>query len=187
LIGKVIQIIDINNFVIDLPFPSGTYLGLGVFAKLAQPVMQTKQFNPYWDQGRQVRLSSQKYLMDYTFNAQVTLNINLSQDPDTSWNTKENDALVYSQIMYTCPESTNIGLTPANTNLQMPTAATQDQIWHRYNTSLIGDSVQIGITLSSQETKNAARDAQMYNLDFATSEITLHGIHLVVEKGPQLA
>ena len=187
LIGKVIKIIDKDNFVIDLPFPSGTYLGLGVFAKLSQPFMQTKQFNPYWGDGRQVRLSAQKYLMDYTFNAQVTVNVNLSQDPDTVWNTNQNDALIYSQIMYTCPESTNLGLTPANTNLQMPTAQDQYQIWHRFNTSLIGDSVQIGLTLSTQETTPGARDAQMYNLDFATSEITLHGIHLTVDKGPHLA
>jgi len=187
LIGKVIQVVDANNFIIDLPFPSGTYLGLGVFAKLSQPLMQTKQFNPYWDQGRQVRLSAQKYLMDYTFNAQVTINVNLSQDPDTVWNTDKNDALVYSQVMYTCPESTNLGLTPFNTNLQMPTAETQYQIWHRFNTSLIGDSVQIGLTLSSQETSPGARDAQMYNLDYATSEITLHGIHLTVDKSSHLA
>lgn len=186
LIGKVIKTIDANNFVIDLPFPAGTYLGLGVFAKLSQPLLQTKQFNPYWDQGRQVRLSAQKYLMDYTFNAQVTVNINLSQDPDTVWNGGNlipgpnvfNSSLIYSQVMFTCPESTNIGLTPANTNLQMPTAETQYQIWHRFNTSLIGDSVQIGITLS---------DTQMRNLEDATSEITVHGIHLTVDRGPHLA
>lgn len=186
LIGQVIRVVDINNFIVDIPFPQGTYLGLGVFAKLAQPYMQTKQFNPYWDQGRQVRLAVQKYLMDTTFDAQVTVNIFLSQDDTTPWNAgpfvpspnRFNSSLIYTQIMYTCPESTNLGLTPANSNLQMPTAETQDQIWHRFNTSLIGDSVQVGITLSI---------SQMKNLDYATSEITLHGMHLVVDKGPQLA
>ena len=179
LIGKVIKWIDSNNFVIDLVFPSGTYMGLGTFTRLCQPFLQTKQFGVYWEDGKQTRLSAQKYLMDYTANAQVTVNFYLSQDPDDIWNDpQDNSAVVYSQIMYTCPESTNIGLTPANTNLQMPTAEGQYQIWHRYNTSLIGDSVQIGITLS---------DAQMRNLTFATSEITLHGMHLVVEKGPLLS
>ena len=194
-IGKVIKVIDKDNFVVDLAFDSGTYLGLGAFAKLSQPFLQTKQFNPYWEQGRQVRLSAQKYLMDYTLNAQVTVNINLSQDPDTVWNAgpivpatnATNRSLVYSQLMYTCQESTNLGLSPANTNLQMPTAATQYQIWHRFNTSLIGDSVQIGITLSTQETAPGLKDAQMYSLDFATSEVTLHGIHLTVERSSHLA
>lgn len=181
LIGKVISTADANTFVIDLPFPAGTYLGLGLYTRLSQPLIQTKQFPVYWDQGRQTRLSTQKYLMDFTANSQVTVNVYLSQDPDDVWNGASNpspNSLVYSQIMYTCPESSNIGLTPANTNLQMPTAAGQYQIWHRFNTSLIGDSVQVGITLS---------DAQMRNLTYATSEITLQGMHLTVEKGPHLA
>jgi len=184
LIGAVRTVIDANNYVIDLPVPTFTtiYLGLGKFTRLSQPLLQTKQFNPYWDQGRQVRLSVQKYLMDFTANAQVTVNVYLSQNPDDVWNNVLNNpppnGLVYSQLMYTCPESTNIGLTPANTNLQMPTASGQYQIWHRFNTSMIGDSVQIGITLN---------DAQMRNLTFATSEITLHGIHLTVDRSSHLA
>jgi hypothetical protein len=182
LIGRVISTADANTFVVDLPFPSGTYLGLGKFTRLSQPLLQTKQFPVYWDQGRQTRLSTQKYLMDYTANAQVTVNVYLSQDSDDVWNTPQplssTSALVYSQLMYTCPESTNIGLTPANTNLQMPTAEGQHQIWHRFNTSLVGDSIQIGITLS---------DSQMRNLTYATSEITLHGMHLTVDKSSHLA
>ena len=43
------------------------------------------------------------------------------------------------------------------------------------NTSLIGDTVQIGITLS---------DAQMYDLVLATSEIALQAIVLSVSRGP---
>lgn len=181
-IGRVISTADANTFVVDLPFPAGTYLGGGYYTRLSQPLLQTKQFQMYWDQGRQTRLSAQKYLMDYTANGQITVNLYLSQDPDDIWNTSQpssaTSALVYSQLMYTCPESTNIGLTPANTNLQMPTAQGQYQIWHRFNTSLIGDSVQVGFTLS---------DAQMRNLTYATSEITLQGIHLTVDRGPHLA
>ena len=180
-IGQVISVIDVNNFVVDIPFQSATYLGLGQFAKLCQPLLQTKQFPFYWDQGRKTRLSVQKYLMDFTAQSQVTVNIYLSQDPDSIYNGSSNpppNSLVYSQLLYTCPESTNIGLTPANTNLQMPGAEGQYQIWHRLNTSLIGDSVQIGLTLS---------DAQMRNIVYATSEITLHGMVLTVERGPHLA
>jgi hypothetical protein len=184
-IGRVIKVIDANNFVIDLPFPAGTYLGLGKFTRLSQPFLQTKQFPFYWEQGRKVRLCAQKYLLDATANSQITVNINLSQDPDTSWNKSPivpnknvtNSGLEYSQIVFTCPETINLGLTPANTNLQMPTSVTQNQIWHRMNTSLIGDSVQIGITLS---------DAQMRNIAYATDEIVLHSMQLTVEPGPIL-
>ena len=171
-----------NTFTIDASFPSGTYLGLGTFTRLCQPILQTKQFPFYWEQGKQLRLALQKYLLDTTSIGQVTLNIYLSQDSTNAWNDPLNsgtpNGLVYSQLLYTCPESTNLGLTPANTNLQMPTASTQEQIWHRFNASMIGDSVQIGITLS---------DAQMRNLTYATSEITLHGIQLTIHPGPHLA
>lgn len=177
-IGRVISTANANTFVVDILAPSGTYLGLGKYTRLIQPFLQTKQFNPYWEQGRKVRLSAQKYLMDATPSGQVTVNIYLSMDPTTPWNDPTNTANVYSQLMYTCQESTNIGLTPANTNLQMPTAETQFQIWHRFNTSLIGDTVQVGITLS---------DAQMRNLNYAVSDIVLQGIHLTTQMGPHLA
>lgn len=181
-VGKVTRVIDDNNFVVDIDYPDNTYLGSGKFARLSQPIIQTKQFPVYWQQGRQVRLGSQKYLLEKTANAQVTLNIYLSQDPDNVWNNTTVDpplnSLIYTQTLYTCSESTNIGLTPANTNLQMPIGETQKQIWHRMNTSLIGDSVQLGITLS---------EAQMKDITYATAEIALHAIQMTVYPGPQLA
>ena len=166
------------------------YIGLGSFAKLSQPLIQTKQFPAYWEQGYKVRIGSQKYLLDTTALGQVTVNIYLSQDSNDTFNIgpiipdgePENSALIYSQLVYTCPESTNIGLTPANVNLQMPVAIDQDnspaQIWHRMNTSLIGDTIQLGITLS---------DAQMRNITYATSEITLHAAHLAMYRGGVLS
>jgi hypothetical protein len=189
-IGLVIKIIDINNFVVDIPFDGLTYLGLGTYARLSQPLIQSKQFAPYWQEGKKVRLGVQKYLFDATAAGQVTININLSQDSETIWNAgpivpnddSTNNSLEYSQLLYTCPESTNIGLTAANVNLQTPGVinpdlANQFQIWHRMNTSLIGDSVQIGITLS---------DAQMRNLQIVTSEIALQAIQLTVHRSQQL-
>lgn len=181
-IGQVISIVDENNFVIDLTLVGSTYEGLGHYTRLTLPLLQTKQFPVFWEEGRQTRLSAQKYLLDKTTNGQITVNVYLSMDPTSSWNdpmiNEPPNSLVYSQLMYTCPESTNIGLTSFNTNLQMPTANTQFQIWHRFNTSLIGDTVQIGFTLN---------DSQMRNLTYATSEISLHGVHLTVQKGPHLA
>jgi len=178
-IGRVLDIVDSSNFIVDRPNPSGTYLGLGKFTRLSQPLLQTKQFPMYWEEGRQARLSVQKYLMDRTTDGQVTVNIYLSTDPTTVWNDPAlnvpPNSLVYSQLMYTCPESTNIGLTPSNVNLQTPTASSQFQIWHRINTSLMGSTFQIGITLN---------DAQMRDLNFATSEIALQGMQLTFERGP---
>ncbi len=162
------------------------YIGLGTYARLCQPLIQTKQFPVYWEQGRKVRLGVQKYLLNKTARSQITVNINLSQDPLTAYNEDPevpsnnvtNSSLIYSRVVYTCPESTNLGLTAANVNLQMPTASRQDQIWHRMNTSLIGDSFQISLTLS---------DAQMRNLEYATSDIVLYGMQFDVNPGPLLS
>jgi hypothetical protein len=175
VICMVTNVIDANNFVTDLSvlkYPIMPYLGLGKFAKLSQPYLLSKQFNFYWENGRKCRLGVQKYLLDRTANGQVTLEIYLSQDANNPYNNLSNPAVDYSQILYTCPESTNLGLTPFNVNLQTPTASSQDQIWHRMNTSLIGDSVQIGMTLNEDQMKNIA---------YTQSEITLHGIQLTIQ------
>lgn len=178
-IGMVISTADANTFVIDLAWPGGTYTGNGKYARMTQPLIQTKQFNFYWDQGRQVRLGVQKYLLDRTENGQITLQIYLSQDPDNAWNSGSivpttlpepiNNSLIYSQVLFTSPETDN---------LQTPTSSSQFQIWHRVNTSLQGESVQIGFTLN---------DAQMRNLQLATSEISIHGMQLSVYPGPLLS
>ena len=54
----------------------------------------------------------------------------------------------------------------------------QQQLWHRVNTGLIGDTVQLGISLS---------DEQMQDINLATDEIVLHGIQLTVMAGGDLA
>jgi len=114
------------------------------------PQIQTKQFPVAWGMARKTRLGPQQYLLTKTAASQITLQVFLSQNSADPYNVN-NDALVNSSVLYTCPESTNIGLTPANTNLQMPTAAQQSQIWHRKNISLIGDTVQLAFTLSNEQ------------------------------------
>jgi len=177
LVGKVsIDPSSPNTFsLVFLNKPSfSTYLGGGTYARFSRPLIQTKQFPVYWEEGRQTRLGTSQYCFDTTVSGQVTVNINLSMNPDDSYNygtivpslNSTNNSLIYSDVVFTSPE-------PGN--LQMPTAASQYQIWHRMNTSLIGDTVQIGITLS---------DAQMYDLVLATSEIALQAIVLSVSRGP---
>ena len=181
-----------NTFVLD-PIPSsGTYLGGGLITRMYIPFIQTKQFPVAWQMARKTRLGVQQYLLTTTANAQVQLLIYLSQDADTAWNNSPivpasnvtNSSLIYSTLLYTCPESTNLGLTPANVNLNMLTATSQAQIWHRMNTSLLGDTVQLAITLS---------DAQMRAVDAngtpisQFAEIELHGIILDVNPSMLLA
>jgi len=175
-----------NTFDIDINYTSGTYLGLGTYTRLIQPLIQTKQFNFFWNKGKKVLIEGQKYLLDSTQDSQITVNLYLNQNTQIKYNAgpivpdteSVNNSLVATDILYTCPELENIGLTPSNVNLLMPTAASQTQIWHRMNTALEGDSFQIGLTLS---------DEQMRNLTYATSEIVLHAMQFTVTDASDLA
>ena len=134
------------------------------------PLIQTKQFPVSWQMSKKTRLGPQQYLFSTTDNAQIQVSIFLSQDSENSWSNPNNNTppngLIYSQVLYTCPESTNLGLTPSNVNLQMPTAKTQRQIWHRMNTSLIGDTVQIGFTLSDSQMRDTTLNNQFAEIEF---------------------
>ncbi len=186
--GKIFSVANVtqNTFALNPTITSGlTYLGKGVIKKMYPPFIQTKQFPLAWNMGRKTRIGVQQYLLSTTANGQITLNIYLSQDADNAYNSGnivpstnvDNSSLLYSTILYTCPESTNLGLTPANVNLQMPTAVAQSQIWHRVNTSLIGDTVQLGFTLS---------DTQLRDIDFKSqfAEIELHSI--IIDVSPSM-
>lgn len=178
-----------NTFTLNPPISSGlTYIGGGLIKRMYVPFIQTKQFPVSWGISRKTRLGPQQYLLTTTDSSQITLLIFLSQDGDNGYNmgpifpdpNSPNNSLIYSTVLYTCPESTNLGLTPANINLQMVTAPYQSQTWHRMNTSLIGDTVQIGLTMS---------DTQMRDVDFLNqfSEIELHGFILDVNPSQVLA
>jgi len=175
-----------DTFQLNPPITSSTYFGNGTITRMYVPFIQTKQFPTSWELSRKTRLGPQQYLFTYTDRGQITLLIFLSQDSSTAWNDSPivpsaevtNDSLIYSTLLYTCPESTNIGLTDITYNLNTPTAKSQQQIWHRMNTSLIGDTVQIGFTLN---------DSQMRDLDDLGQpisqflEIELHSIILDVQ------
>lgn len=204
--GKIFQISiqgnDANNFFLpDDVIITGTYVGGGLITRLYRPRILTKQFPTSWGFARKTRIGPQQYLFTATNNAQITLQVYLSQDQVSPYNAGnivpssnvQNNALVYSDILYTCLESVNLGLTSANINLQMIgtinnsgiTASTnQAQIWHRMNTSLIGDTVQIGFTLSDLQMSTVDSNGDPIS-QFA--EIELHGFVLDVQPSSLLS
>jgi len=159
--GKIFKVTNStqNTFTINPLIASGTYLGGGFITRLYVPYIQTKQFPIAWDMARKTRIGVQQYLLTTTEVGQIALLIFLSQNSSDPYNdgpivpdlNSQNDSLIYSTVLYTCPESTNLGLTPANINLQSTTAVQQQQTWHRMNTSLIGDTIQIGFTISEDQ------------------------------------
>jgi hypothetical protein len=200
--GMVFQISvkDANSFAIETSIGVSTYLGLGTITRVYNPLIQTKQFNEAWSIGRKTRIGPQMYLLSATNNSQITLQIYLSQDSANVWNAGSvvpannpppvNNGLIYSQVLFTCAESTNLGLTPANTNLQMLAkpgnapnvggSSQSGQIFHRVNTSLIGDTIQFGFTMSDAQLKDPTLANQF-------AEIELHGFIVDISQSGLLA
>jgi len=191
--GSVFSVtpIDNNTFTIYNPNTviSGTYLGGGTITRAYIPQIYSKQFPTSWELGRKTRIGVQQYLLTKTANSQITLLLFLSTDISQAYNNSPlvpspysiNNGLVYSTVLYTCPESTNLGLTPANTNLQNLTAIdsesnssnSQQQIWHRMNTSLIGDTVQFGFTLNDAQMRDVNLVNQFAEIEFHACVIDL--------------
>jgi len=183
--GQIFQVGSVTTDTFELLSDTiddytGTYFGEGYITRLYIPFIQTKQFPTSWSMGRKTRIGPQQYLLTTTDRAQITLQIYLSQNENSPYNTSPivpnqdstNTSLVNSSVLYTCPESTNLGLSTYTSNLQMPTATQQSQIWHRKNQSLIGDTVQLGFTLSDEQMKAVDDDG---NFISQTAEIELHG------------
>lgn len=160
--------LDGNSFTLNPPIAGGTYLGGGLITRMYVPYIQSRQFPTGWDLGRKTRLGVQQYLLSKTSLGQITLLIFLSQNATNAYNTGPivpaalsiNNSLIYSTVLYTCAESTNLGLSAANVNLQMlPDSQPQAQIWHRINTSLLGDTVQLGFTMSDDQMRDSELDS----------------------------
>lgn len=195
-IGHVTRVVSANSFLFSTSI-SGSYIGGGLITRAYVPFIQSKQFPVAWEYARKTRIGAQQYLLTKTYNSQITLYIYLSQDSSTAFNAgpvipsnnSENNALIYSSVLYTCPESTNLGLTAANTNLQMITYpetgdSPQQQIWHRMNTSLIGDTVQVGFTITLDQMEALNDDGSPQN---AFAEVELHSMILDVTPSSMLA
>lgn len=181
--GKIFKVTspsDNNTFTLDPAIDGDTYLGGGVITRLYNPFIQTKQFPLAWGLARKTRIGVQRYLFTSTSESEVTLNIYLSQDGANPYNegpffpnvNAPNNSLIYTTTLFTCPESSNLGLSPAKINLMTPSAQNQSQIWHRVNTSLIGDTIQIAITMSDDQMFEVDEDGAPVN---ATAEIEFHG------------
>lgn len=178
--GKTFSIFGVTQNTFQLsPDPllgSSTYFGGGLITKIYVPFIQTKQFPLAWDIGLKTRIGVQRYLLTATENSQITLQIYLSENEDNPYNSgpiipdpaSTNGSLIYSTVLYTCPESTNLGLTNANINLQTPTAIQQSQLWHRINTSLIGDTIQLGFTLSEDQIRSMPASGISFSITGAT-------------------
>lgn len=178
--GKIFQVQpingDSNTLTLNPSIGSGTYLGGGTIQRMYIPQIQTRQFPVAWSMGRKTRIGPQQFLFTRTPSGQVQLLMYANQSQQASnqgniipSNNVQNASLIYNNILYTCAESTNLGLTAPNVNLQQLSGSMSNQLWHRMNTSLIGDTVQLEITLSPTQMTDPTLSNQF-------EEIELHGM-----------
>lgn len=176
--GQIYQISTVsstpNTFtlipLVDQPTPTGSYIGGGVYIRLSKFNVLTKQFPVLWQNERKTRIGTQKYLLDTTHMGALTVNLFTNQDTGIPSNSDEwSTYLPFTNILPT-HDSSNNGL-----NI---TQYGQNQIWQRINTSVIGDTVQLGFTLS---------DDQMRDNNSNQNEITMYGFSITIYPGPPLA
>ena len=146
-----------DTFTIDLE-TTGTYLGGGLFKRINNIDVRTKQFPLFWSNSRKCRIKAQKYLLDNEPDGQCIVRLFTNQT--SGYATNDEDISGYSPY-------TNVLLQGPEPFL--PGQVGQDQIWHRVSTSVIGDSVQIGFTYSDAQMRNKA----INNKDFALNAIVI--------------
>ncbi len=128
-----------------------------------QPFIQTKQFPNSWQDARKTRIGAQKYFLDTTEFGEFTSQILGSQSPvPLNDNTAAYplSGVISNAIVRTRPDD-SLGINGGQSQ--------QTQIWHRLASSCIGDTVQLQFLFS---------DAQMRNVDIATSPWALHMVIL---------
>jgi hypothetical protein len=151
-----------------IPDVGDVYTGGGTYSRLTNVIIQTKQFPVYWGQSRKVRIGTQYYLFQTTQAGQVTINLFTSQSNTLPANSPIYSPYIpYTNILQTCAEGGDLNVIQGD----------QDQIWHQMNTSVQGDTVQVGITLS---------DAQMRDPNVNQAEITLYGFAIKTYPGAAL-
>jgi Ubiquitin-activating enzyme E1 FCCH domain len=166
-----ITVLSANTFSINDP-AIGIYLGGGVYARIAVPFIQTKQFPVYWAQARGVRLGTSRFLFDTTPSGEVTVFIYSSQNANTPSNDPSISPFEFSTTVLTSAEPS------LYSSAVPPYESQQAQIWHRMSTSINGDTIQLAVTLS---------DAQMFDNDINQQDVVLHAIAMDVYPGPTLA
>ena len=144
---QVLRVVDSNNFIIAGSF-SGTYTGGGTLSRISRINIQTKQWNPYGKDGRNVNLSKADFAVLRTSAGAVTVGY--------------------------YPSSANVFMSPTvletNPYSIYPLEAYQERLWHTVYFDADGSCVQLYITLSDDQ----MQDVAVTSSDFQLEGIVLH-------------
>lgn len=136
----------VSTFQLDPVINASGYTGGGFVTHLPNLTIQTKQFNPFYQDGDSVRLNYADIYLDRTEDGEFTANFFTSSNVSVP---------IETVTVPTSPE-------PSGSY-----SANQDRIFHRMYSNSFGSFFQNVFTLS---------DAQMRDLSITTSDITIHGL-----------
>jgi len=136
----------LNTFVLDSGTFGGLYTGGGLITHVPNILIQTKEFNPYYQNGDSVRLNYIDVLIDRTTSGRF----------DCQFFTNSQDSVpLETSTVLTSPEPS-----PSY-------SSNQQRIWHRIYCNTFGSFFQNEFLMN---------DAQMKDLNITTSNIRIHGL-----------
>lgn len=143
----------VNNFTFT-PATTSTYMGNGEVALFPKLDVQTKDFNPYINNGGQVKLSYVDFLTDATPSAVMTVNVYA--------NTQVGDPSVRANIL--------VGNRESETYLQAPYYSTpgSDIAWHRFYCTLAAQFIRLQFTYDDELMNQLATHQQTWVLNAIT-------------------
>lgn len=154
----------VNTFTVETQFLlppvnafevwSGTYTGGGLITHIPNIFIQTKQYNPFYENGKSVRVNFLDCYADRTTDGEFT----------AQWLTSSNTSVPIETIII-----------PTSPEPNPSFSSNQSRIFHRGYTNAFGSFFQNVFTLS---------DDQMRDIDITKSNIRIHGlIYYVSEAG----
>jgi len=163
-IYPVVSVIDANNITIQLKagqVVSGTYNGGGTLARVSNIQMQSKQWNPYDKEDRNVYLQRIDFAVQKTTSGQITVDY---------WPSSSEVSMLQSG---TAIMGTGILETTPYNPVFYPLEQAQTRLWHPLYFQSDGECIQLDIYLS---------DAQMADPNIAFSDFELEAMLLFVER-----
>ena len=159
-IYPILYVQDANNFIIQEPAFSGTYIGGGTVARVSNINIKTKQYNFYVNQGRNFAINKIDFLVDRTDYGQITVDYLLS----SSTQNVLQDALVTGALV-----GNGVLTTAAYTYSSLEQS--QARLWHPIYPMVNGECIQLNLYMNDN-----ANNSQIRNPDIAWADFTLHAM-----------
>lgn len=165
---QLVSVPSANTFVIDMVFAdiTGSYTSGGIITVVLNVTIATKQFTPFWQDGKRYMASKLEFLFDRTPDGELTVGFfsDFSNTNDLEISTPGTSRGV--PIVTTRPE---VGQYPASPLPFYNFQKFGDQIWKRFYVDGYGSTAQILLSMS---------DSQMRTPAINQSNVVLHAIIL---------